>query len=345
MTVTIKSPSVHHETPPQRLPGRVRALVLVRDQGLTVLLVLLVALFSAWASPYFFTTSTAISILNAAAITAIFAAGLGVGVMTGVLDLSVPGTAVLAAVVMAKLLTNGLPVAVAILAGVAVGLVVGVVNGLIAIRGLDPLIVTIAMLAIASGLALIVAGGYDIGGLSQLEFLGTHHYLGIPAPVWVTLALYGVLTVFLRYTRGGYRLLAVGGNAEGARRVGIRISLYRVLGFTISALCAAVGGIVSAAYVQIGSPSASVSTIFSALTAVALAGVPFTGGRGSLSRVLLGAIVLSTISTGLLLANVQTYWSSVATGVLLLGAVALNMWTTRTTLRLLLVSTSTRKAA
>jgi ribose transport system permease protein len=345
VAVTIKSPTVHHETPSQRLPGRVRALVLLRDQGLAALLVLLVALFSVWASPYFFTVSTGVSILNAAAITAIFAAGLGVGVMTGVLDLSVPGTAVLAAVVMARLLEEAAPVGVAILAGLAVGVAVGIVNGLIAIQGLDPLIVTIAMLAITSGLALIVAGGYDIGGLSQLEFLGTRHYLGMPAPVWVTLALFGVLIVFLRYTRGGHRLLAVGGNAEGARRVGLRVSLYRVLSFTICAACAAVGGIVSAAYVQIGSPSASVGTIFSALTAVALAGVPFSGGRGSLSRVLLGAIVLSTISTGLLLAGVQTYWSSVATGVLLLGAVVLNMWTTSTTLRLLLISTSDRKAA
>jgi ribose transport system permease protein len=343
--VTIKVPDVHHEASTQRLPGRVRTLVLVRDQGLLVLLVLLVALFSVWASPYFFTVSTGISILGAAAITAIFAAGLGVGVMTGVLDLSVPGTAVLAGVIMAKLIKNGVPVGVAILAGLVVGLVVGVVNGLIAIKGLDPLIVTIAMLAITSGLALIVAGGYDIGGLTQLEFLGTHYYLGIPAPVWVTLALFGILIVFLRYTRGGHRILAVGGNAEAARRVGIRISLYRVLGFAICAVCAAIGGIVSAAYVQIGSPSASVSTIFSALTAVALAGVPFTGGRGSLARVLLGAIVLSTISTGLLLADVQTYWSSVATGTLLLGAVALNLWTTRTTMRLLLVSTTQRKAS
>ncbi len=157
--------------------------------------------------------------------------------------------------------------------------------------------------------------------------------------------LYGILIVFLRYTRGGHRLLAVGGNAEGARRVGIPISLYRVMGFTICAMCAAVGGIVSAAYIQIGSPSASVGTIFSALTVVALAGVPFTGGRGSLARVLLGAIVLSTISAGLLLANVQVYWSSVVTGVLLLGAVVLNMWTTRTSLRLLLLSTSDTKTA
>ena len=345
MAVTIKSPTVHHQTPPQRLPGRVRALVLLREQGLAALLVLLVALFSVWASPYFFTVPTGVSILNAAAITAIFAAGLGVGVMTGVLDLSVPGTAVLAGVVMATLIKDGAPVGVAILAGLAVGVAVGLVNGLIVIRGLDPLIVTIAMLAITSGLALVVAGGYDIGGLSQLEFLGTHHYLGMPAPVWVTLALFSILIVFLRYTRGGHRLLAVGGNAEGARRVGIRISLYRVSSFTICSVCAAIGGIVSAAYVQIGSPSASVGTIFSALTAVALAGVPFTGGRGSLSRVLLGAIVLSTISTGLLLAGVQTYWSSVATGVLLLGAVVLNMWTTRATLRLLLISTTDRKAS
>lgn len=335
MAVSIDTPTVHQAIPQQRLPGRVRALVALRDEGLAALLVLLVVFFSVWASPHFFSGATGVNILNAAALTAIFAAGLGIGVMTGSLDMSVPGTAALAAVVLGTLLKGGTPIAVAILAALVVGLAVGVVNGLLAVRGLDPLIVSIAMLAITSGLALIIAGGYDIGGLSQMEFLGTHRYLGVPAPVWVTLALFGILIVFLRSTRGGHRLLAVGGNAEAARRVGIPISFYRVVGFSVSAVCAAVGGIVSTAYVQIASPSAGVSTIFSALTAVALAGVPFSGGRGSLARVLLGAVVLSTISTGLLLANVQTYWSSVATGVLLLGAVALNMWTTRTSLRLL----------
>lgn len=344
MTATMHGSSVHQSASSTALPPRVRALVLLRDQGLTALWLILIAMFAVWGSPYFFTVSTGVSILNSAAITAIFAAGLGVGVMTGVLDISVPGTAALAAVLMGKMLAGGSSIAIALLVAIVTGLVVGALNGVITIRGLDPLITTIGSLAITSGLALVVAGGYDISGLTQLEFLGTRHYLGLPGPVWITVVLYAVLTVFLRSTRGGLRLLAVGGNAEGARRVGIAIDLYRVLGFAISGLCAAVGGIVSAAYIQIASPSASVGTIFTALTAVALAGVPFTGGRGSLPRVLLGAAVLGTISAGLLIANVQTYWSSVVTGVLLIGGLALNRWTTLTASRLLVSGASTKEA-
>lgn len=343
MSVNVHAPSVHQSAKPAALPPRVRALVALRDQGLAALWIMLIAVFAVWGSPYFFTVATGVSILNSAAITAIFAAGLGVGVMTGVLDISVPGTAALSAVIMGKLLTGGSPIVIALVAAIVVGIMVGLVNGLIAIRGLDPLIITIGMLAITSGFALVIAGGYDISGLTQLEFLGTRHYVGLPAPVWIAVVLYAVLTVFLRYTRGGLRLLAVGGNAEGARRVGIAIDTYRVLGFALSGVCAAIGGVISAAYVQIASPSAGVGTIFTALTAVALAGVSFVGGRGSLPRVLLGAIVLGTISTGLLIANVQAYWSSVATGVLLIGGLALNRWTTLTTSRLL-VSSATKES-
>jgi ribose transport system permease protein len=340
MTMKVTSPTVHQPAAPTDLPPRVRGLILLRDQGLLALWLVLVLAFSFWAAPHFFTVSTGLSVLNSASLTAIFSAGLGVGVMTGVLDLSIPGTAALAGVITGLALEHGLPVGLAIVAGIVVGAVVGALNGLIAIRGLDPLIVTIGMLAVTSGLALVFAGGYDIAGLEQLTFIGTQQYLGIPAPVIVTVVLFAVLTVFLRYTRGGMRLLAVGGNAEGARRAGIATDRYRVIGFTISGLCAAVGGIVSAAYVNTASPTASVGTIFDALTAVALAGVSFGGGRGSLPRVLLGAIVLATISAGLLLANVQTYWSSVATGVLLIGGLALNRWTTRTASQLLVTSHS-----
>lgn len=343
MTDTI--PSVHHAATSTALPPKVRALILLRDQGLLVLWIVLVIVFSFWAAPYFFTVDTGLSVLNSAALTAIFAAGIGAAIMTGALDLSVPGTAALCGVLTGLALRNGEAVWLAILVGIAVGAVVGAVNGLIAIRGLDPLIVTIAMLAATSGLALLCAGGFNISGLDQLTFLGTRKYVGVPAPVIVTALLYLVLTVYLRCTRGGLRLLAVGGNAEGARRVGIAVDRYRVLGFVISGLCAALGGIVAAAYVNTATPTASVSTIFNALTAVALAGVPFSGGRGSLPRVLLGAVVLATMSAGLLLADVQTYWSSIVTGCLLIGGLALNMWTTGATSRLLVTASipTTRK--
>ncbi|WP_170223380.1 ABC transporter permease [Nonomuraea turkmeniaca] len=309
-----------------------------------MLWIAIVILFAYLAAPYFFTVATGIAMLNSASIASIYAAGLAVGVMTGVFDLSVPGTAALAGVVTALLLRAGVPVWAAILAGLLIGVLVGIVNALIVIKGFDPLIVTIAMLSVLSGTSLILAGGNNVSGLQGLTFMGTQTYLWIPAPVYIALALFLVLTVFLKTTRAGMRLLAVGGNAEAARRVGIPVSRYRVLGFSISALCAALGGIVTSAYVTTASPGASVSIVFDGMTAVALAGIPFIGGRGSLPRVALGAIVVATISTGLLLTGVQTYWSSIATGVLLVGGLALNMWTSRTATNLLLTGDTGKRA-
>lgn len=341
----ITAESVDQLPPSTRLPAKVRGLIIVRDQGLLVLWLAIVGVFSYLAAPHFFTLPTGIAMLNSASIASIYAAGLGVGVMTGVLDLSVPGTAALAGVATALFLEAGAPVPVAILAALIAGVLVGVVNGLVVIRGFEPLIVTIAVLSVVNGVSLILAGGYNISGLDALTFMGTRTYLGIPAPVYLAVALFIMLTVFLKTTRAGMRLLAVGGNAEAARRVGIPVSRYRVLGFSISGLCAAIGGIVTSAYVTTAAPGASLGIVFDAMTAVALAGIPFIGGRGSLPRVALGAIVIATISTGLLLAKVQTYWSSIATGVLLIGGLALYKWTTSVTARMLLTGDMHNRAA
>ncbi|PRY18290.1 ABC transporter permease [Kineococcus rhizosphaerae] len=331
----ISPATVHVGGDSHRLPPRVTALIFVRDQGLLILWVLLIAVFSVTGAPYFFTVGTGVSVLNTAALTSLFAAGLAIGVMTGVLDLSVPGTAAVVGVGVALLVKAGVPVWCALVVGLLVGVVVGTVNGLITIRGFDPLIVTIGMLSVLTGAALVLAGGVDITGLTQLSFLGTQRYAGIPAPVYIAVALFLALTVMLKYTRVGTRLLAVGGNVEGARRVGLRTNFYRVLAFVISSVCAAVGGIVNASYISIAQPGASTGVIFTALTAVALAGVPFTGGRGSLPKVFLGTVVLATISAGLLISAVQTYWATIATGVLLIGALALNKGTSDSISRLL----------
>ena len=108
--------------------------------------------------------------------------------------------------------------------------------------------------------------------------MGTQRYLGVPAPVWIVAVLFLVGTIFLTRTRDGIRLMAVGGNAEAVRRSGIHSDRYKVLGFVISAVCAALGGLVTTAVVTEANPEASPGIIFTALTAVALAGVSL-GGR------------------------------------------------------------------
>lgn len=316
-------PGAASPAPGHELSRAVTALVFLRDRGIFLLWALLVAVFAVWCAPYFFTLDNAVLIANAAALTAVFAAGVGIGIMTGVLDLSLPGTAAIASCVCGWLLTHGSPTVVGLLAGLACGVLVGVVNGLVTLRGLNPIVVTIGSLSVLTGLAAVVAGGYTFPGLDQLTFMGTRRYLGVPAPVYIVAVVFVVGTVFLTRTREGIRLMAVGGNAEAVRRAGISSPRYVVLGFVISGVLAAVGGLVATAVTTEANPQASPAIIFNALTAVALAGVALSGGRGSLPRVLVGALVLATISNGLTIRGIQPYWATVWTGVLLVAALVL----------------------
>ena len=300
--------------------SQVKALVFLRDRGIIVLWLLLVAIFAVWARPYFFTVDNASLVANAAALTAIFAASVGFGVLSGALDLSVPGSATMAAVVAAKLITAGIPTWVAVLAGLVVGALVGVVNAMLVQRGLNPLVVTIAALTVLGGLAQVVAGGVPVTGISQLSGIGSTQYFGIPAPVFVVVLLYLLGWLFLSKTRAGARLMAVGGNAEAVRRAGISADAYRMLGFVLSGVCAAVGGMVVMATTTQASPNPSTDLLFSAITAVALSGMPLTGGRGSLPRVLVGALIIATISSALIIKGIPPYWATIATGVLLVLA-------------------------
>jgi ribose transport system permease protein len=170
--------------------------------------------------------------------------------------------------------------------------------------------------------------------------MGTQRYAGVPAPVWIVAALFIVGTLFLTQTRDGIRLMAVGGNAEAVRRSGIHSNRYKVLGFMISASCAALGGLVTTATVTEASPDASPGIIFTALTAVALAGVSLAGGRGSLPRVLVGALILATISNGLTIKGIDPYWGTGVTGVLLLGSLGLEKWLSNTVSKRLVATAS-----
>jgi ribose/xylose/arabinose/galactoside ABC-type transport system permease subunit len=336
--MTVTAEIVEASAGPESDPAGVRWLIFARDRGILVLWVLLLAGFSVWASPYFASLDNALLIANAAALTAIFAAGIAVGVICGALDLSIPGTAAMAGCVCGWLMTHGLPVWLGILAGLAVGIVVGLANGLIALRGFNPIIVTIGSLSVLSGLAAALAGGYTIPGLTGLTFLGTDRFGGVPAPVWVVAALFLAGTAFLTRTRDGIRLMAVGGNAEAVRRSGINADRYRVLGFAVSGFCAALGGLITAALVTEANPAANPGIIFNALTAVALAGVSLSGGRGSLPRVLVGALILGTISNGLTIKGIEPYWATAVTGVLLLASLGLEKWVSNTVSRRLVAT-------
>jgi ribose transport system permease protein len=300
----------------------VKVLIFLRNWGILVLWLLLVAFFAFWASPYFFTLANAGLVANAAALTGIFAAAVGFGILSGALDLSIPGSATMAAVVGALAISAGAPAWLGIVLAIAVGVLVGAINGILVQRGLNPLVVTIAMLTVLTGLAQVVSGGLPITGIHELTWMGSTSYAGIPAPVIVVGLVYLIGWFYLSQTRSGVRVMAVGGNIDAVRRVGIRADRYRVLGFILSGVCAAIGGLLVMATTTQASPNPSVDLLFSAITAVALSGMPLTGGRGSLPRVLVGALIIATVASALIIRGIPPYWATITTGVLLILALA-----------------------
>ncbi|MBM7470655.1 ABC transporter permease [Subtercola frigoramans] len=302
--------------------SNVRLLIFLRDRGIIVLWIVLVIFFAFWASPYFFTLANAGLIANAAALAAIFGAAVGIGILSGALDLSIPGSATIAAVVGAISIKAGAPAWLCIVIALLVGASVGIVNGLLVQRGLNPLVVTIAMLTTLGGLAQVISGGVPVTGITQLKWMGSTSYLGIPAPVFVVAIVFIAGWLFLTQTRAGARVLGVGGNIEAVRRAGVNADRYRILGFVLSGIFAAVGGLLVMATTTQASPNPSVDLLFSALTAVALSGMPLTGGRGSLPRVLVGALIIVSISSALIIRGIPPYWATIVTGVLLVLALA-----------------------
>ena len=298
--------------------------LLARQYGILAFWLLICAGF-AIASPVFLNTTNLVSIFEHSSIIAIFAAGEALVIVAAAIDLSIAPVAALAGIVAAKLLKADADASVALAAGLGVGLVAGWLNGFITVRmKVSPLIATLGTFSAFTGLGLIITGGYPIFGLNQLNWVGQEHVLGVQMPAWIMLGLFGLLTLVMGSTIWGVRLLAVGGNIEGARRAGVRVDRYLWGAFIVCGLCAALAGLVMFGTLSTAEPVVGDEVIFDAITAVALAGVLLTGGRGSLPKVLVGALILGTIENGLTLLDVPSYWQLLTTGVLLVGAVWLD---------------------
>jgi ribose transport system permease protein len=312
------------KTAPRELPPRAQALVFLRNRGIYLVLLVLVLFFWYWAGHSFFTFANARLIVSISATTAIFGAALGFCVLAGALDISVPGAAALAGVICARLLVANVPMWLAVLVVIVLGVAVGFVNGMLVELGLNPLATTIGTLTVLSGLAALIAHDVPVqlgATSSRLAWLGFGRHLGIPTPVLVVAAVYLLGWLFLSQTRQGIRLVAVGGNVEAARRAGINSGRYRILGFVLSGVCAAL--------ISQANPTPDTTVLFDALTAVALSGMALSGGRGSLPRVAVGALIISTISNALIIRGVSPDWATLSTGGLLICALTFERVTIR----------------
>ena len=213
----------------------------------------------------------------------------------------------------------------AILTGLAIGCVLGAVNGALTVWGSIPsFIVTLGMLSVARGLTLLYTGGRPIFGLGA-DFSGlAYGKLGpVPVPIVILVLLYSLAALFLHTTQLGRYIYAAGTNRRAVALAGVNVDRLKLGVFALAGTLAGLGGVLLTSRLDSAQPTAAAGWELDVIAAVVLGGTSLYGGRGSVVKTLVGAIILQLISNGLNLLNVQAYWQQITKGGVILLALLL----------------------
>jgi ribose/xylose/arabinose/galactoside ABC-type transport system permease subunit len=246
-------------------------------------------------------------------------------IILGGFDLSVGSVAALSSVVGAKLMIEvGLVVGFA--GGLLAGLLVGLLNGvLIAYVGVNPFVSTLGTMTIVRGLVYVYTNATPLFGVSfDIVELGLGRTLGIPNAFWVFLAVAIVLTFVLRATKFGHYVYAIGGNAVASAEMGVNVRRVRLAVYAMVGVCAAIGGLILTAQTTTGQPQAALGYELTAIAAVIVGGASLGGGQGRMTSTIVGVFLLGVVSNALNLFGVSPFWQPVASGTILVVAVAID---------------------
>ena len=291
-------------------------------------LIALVVVLSA-TSPVFLTADNLSNIGRQGGVNALLSVGMLLAIITAGIDLSVGSILALSMSMLALLAIQwGVNPYLAMLACVAVGAGVGLTNGLLLTRLHlpHPFIATLGTMNVARGLALIITGaspisGFDRAGAPQVLWLGSGSIGPIPVVVLVVVVVYVIFHLLLSNTALGRHIYAVGGNAAAARLSGIDVDRTLVIVYSLCGLMAGLGALVLAGRTNSGYPTAGVGYELDAIAAVIIGGASFAGGVGTVWGTLIGVLLMAVLRNGLVLLKVPTEWQIVAIGLVIIGAV------------------------
>ncbi len=295
--------------------------ILARIPGVAIVLALLIVGFTL-ANPNFATPGNIANLLVQSTLLTLLALPTTVVIMTEGLDLSIGAVLTLASIALALTVVATGSAALGILAGLAVGLGFGLLNGvLVASLNLPPFIATLGTLGIAQGLSLVVTDGQSVVGIpSSIERIYSGTLLGIPVPILLAAAAYGVVHVLLYRTRFGVAVFALGGNREALRLAGVSDRAMLIAVYALSGLIAGFAALLMTARLNAAHPTAGLGLEFDAIAAVAVGGTSFERGNGWLFGSLLGVIAVGVLRNGLNLAAVPSSTQVACIGALVIVA-------------------------
>lgn len=309
-----------------------RRMRLVEKYGVFAVVILMMAILSFLEPDIFPTTQNLTNVLRQIAMNALLALGLYIVIMTAGIDLSVGSIMALATMLLAMVDTGGLPWPLVLLVGPLVGIACGAVNGLglTVLRLPHPFIMTLGTLYSIRGITNLVSGGRPVSGVSpEVRFLGSGEiplpflgeYASFPVSAIVILVCYGGVAYFINKVSLGRHIVAVGGNPQAARVSGINVDRVLLIVYCLSGFFAGMAALMMAGRTGAGFPNAGIGAELDAIAAVIIGGASFFGGRGSVLGVFAGVLVMGLLRNGLNLMDVSAFWQQTMIGMIVVGAV------------------------
>jgi inositol transport system permease protein len=298
---------------------------LLHRLGIVAVLVVIAGILSA-TTDSFATGANLTNVARQVSINGILAVGVTFVLLTGGVDLSLGSVVALSGVTCALFAHPGeYPLFVPICVGLLTGGLCGLLNGVLVTRGgIAPFIVTLGMMTVARGLALIFSGGKPVADMTPALTNLAGDFGPVPIPV-LCFAFVAVLSwLFLGRFRLGRHLYAVGGNEQAARAAGVVVPSVKRFAYGICGLLTGLAGVVLAARITTGQPNAGQAYELDAIAAVVIGGTSLSGGVGSVLGTILGVLLIGIINNGLDLQGVSSYYQAVIKGVIIVGAVWLD---------------------
>jgi ribose transport system permease protein len=294
-----------------------------RQFALTLVALALFVFFTLFAR-YFLTASNLFDIARATTFTFMVAVGLTYLFVAAELDLSVGANQSFSGALMAIAITNhGVNVWWAAVIAILAGSLIGAINGaVVTIIGVPSFIVTLGMLSLLGGAALVLTGGLPITlpqGLHSTFFGVANGTIGtVPVQILWGLAAFVVGACILKFTPFGYHVYAVGGNAKAARQMGISVKRVKFLCFVLTGFLCGLTGALQVGWLLEADPSSGDTFTLQAIAAVILGGVALYGGAGSVYGTLIGALIIGMLGNALVLIGLQANWPQLFIGLIII---------------------------
>jgi galactofuranose transport system permease protein len=278
----------------------------------------------------FFSPRVFLNLLSDNAVLGIAAIGLTFVILSGGIDLSVGGVVGVVSIGLALLVeAKGVPAALAIPAVLGIGTLFGAGMGtLIHFYALPPFLVTLAGMFLARGVGFMlklesmpITRGFPELAASLSIPLGPR--LELPATAIIFLGLLVIALMAAHFTRFGRNIYALGGNEQSSLLMGLPVAATKVGVYALSGFCAALAGVVHSLYTSSGNPTAGTGLELEAIAAVVIGGTLLSGGVGLMAGTLLGVVIFGMIQTIIVFENVNSWWTKIIIGLLLLGFILL----------------------